>query len=387
MIIHVQRDAIKKAVSSVRKALSKVVIQEERGHLLFKVSGNTMSVQGTNNDLKALCIVGIENDDGVDFDFTTDPKILDKLLSKIDSSCNVRVEFDPQTLVMKVYTTDTGKSFSSLQSFPADKMLTVGDTFGKDRKEYTVDRSVLDFTLNYAKNYLADVKDDQKQYDFVVIDKGIVFAANGSNKMGFVVFKAFENFEVLKIRKTFLPLMISFMGGIEGSTVKIIETDRDTGICSEDGKMFFTSLKSTVEPPNIPKEYIKSEGPYTTINKDDLLKVSERLLVSSGSSTGIEMSLCSTGADAYLELTSIANLKSTERVKCSRVNDPSGDDVKHVLDFRLLKAVLTSFDCDKDIRMHINDDKKFFKVYNGGEVNGQKYILAGIGTYAKIVRQ
>jgi hypothetical protein len=131
-----------------------------------------MSVQGTNNDLKALCTMDVENEDGDDFSFTVDPKIFEKLLSKIDSSCSVRMEFDPQTLVLKVYTTDTGKSFSSLQSFPADKMLTVGDTFEKDRKEYTVDRAVLEFTLNYARNYLADVKDDQKQYDFVVINKG-----------------------------------------------------------------------------------------------------------------------------------------------------------------------------------------------------------------------
>src|SRR4030043_1566701 len=122
----VSKSDFKNAIGLTRKALSKVVIQEERGHLLLKVSGPTMTIQATNNDLKARCSIDVTNPSGEDFSFTADPKILEKLISKVEVQ-DINIEFDKSALTVKVYTTDSKKSFTTLQSFPPDKMLTFDD--------------------------------------------------------------------------------------------------------------------------------------------------------------------------------------------------------------------------------------------------------------------
>jgi hypothetical protein len=386
--IKVPKAELKSAVSAAKKALSKIVIQEERGHLLFEVAGDTLTVLATNNDLKALCKVAVENVSQKDFSFTVDPKILEKLIVKIDTDV-VRMSFNQPDLVLKVFTTDSDKSFSSLQSFPPDRMLTFDTVPSPDRVTHIVDKEVLKFALGYAGSFLAAPKEDQKQFDFVVIDKGIVYAANGSNKMGFIVFKAFEKIENFKIRKSVLSVFKSFAEGLPGDSVVLTETKKSIGIESSDGNMYYSCLKSNTDPTNVPREHIKSEGPYVKIDKNRLIKVLDRLMVSGTtiSTSGVELVVTGQGESACLEINLISSLKVTENFSCERVNDANVESVSHVVDYKIFKSVLGAFTTDKEVRLHINDANRFYKVYNSGEINGNKYILAGIGSYAKVIKQ
>lgn len=388
MDIIVSKPEFKNAISLARRALSSVVIQEERGHLLFDVRGSKMIVQGTNSDIKARCIIDITNDGGEDFSFTADPKILEKLVTKVDVK-DIHVNFDNSSLVVKVYTTDSKNSFGTLQSFPPDKMLTFKEHLKDQRDEYIVNKDALIFALKYTKNFLADKKEDHKQFDFVVIHSGIAYAANGFNKLGLIVFKTFMGIPGMRIRKLVLPLYINFVSGLEGNEVKLFETDKDVGVESMDGTHYFSFLKSTLEAPNIPKEYLKSEGPFTLVDKSKLLKVAERSIVTNNSASmvGIELVLSGAGDDANLQVKLVSKREAIETINCSRQNDDNSDPVSHVVDFRMLKAVLSSFDTKEDVRLHINDASRFFKVYSKGKVNDESYILAGVGAYAKIVSQ
>jgi hypothetical protein len=175
---------------------------------------------------------------------------------------------------------------------------------------------------------------------------------------------------------------------MNGSEIVLLETEKDIGVESVDGTSYFSFLKSTLESPKVPKEHIISENPYTKIDKNRLLKVIERVIISHTSSLGIglELKLTGSGEGACLDVNLLAKNKSLESVNCIRMGD-SDEEISHVVDYKLFKSIVGSFDTDKEIRLHINDHSKFFKIYNSGEVEGQKYILAGIGTYAKIVRQ
>ena len=177
MEIRAQKNVLKNAVSAAKKALSKVVIQEERGHLLCDVVDDTLSFRSTNNDLKARCVIPVENISKENFSFTIDPKIFEKLISKIDID-SIHMSFDPKEFILKVYTTDSEKSFSSLQSFPPDKMLTFDYTTKTNKTVYPVNKGVLLFALNYASKFLAALKDDQKQFDYVIINKGKIGRAS-----------------------------------------------------------------------------------------------------------------------------------------------------------------------------------------------------------------
>lgn len=388
MDIIVPKDEFKNAISLARRALSAVVIQEERGHLLFIVRGPKMIIQGTNNDLKARCTIGITNSSGEDFSFTADPKVLERLVSKVEVN-EINVNFDKSTLVVKVYTTDTNKSFGTLQSFPPEKMLTFEEHLKTERAEYPVKKEALLFALKYAMNFLADKKEDQKQFDFVVIHSGIVYAANGNNKLGLIVFKTFANIPGMKIRKLVLPLYMAFAKGLDGAEIRLIETDKDVGLESIDGRHYFSFLKSTIEAPNIPKEHLKSEGAFTLIDKSKLLKVAERAIItnSSAATVGLELTLSGSGDSSNLEIKLVSNRVAVETISCARMNDEGGEAISHILDFRMLKSVLNSFTSKDDIRFHINDKNRFFKVYSKGDVEGEVYVLAGVGAYAKIVSQ
>lgn len=388
MEITVPKSEFKNAISIARRALSSVVIQEERGHLLFIVQGSNMYIQGTNSDLKARCLIDIVNNSGQDFSFTADPKILERLVAKVEVN-DIILDLDTTTLVLKVYTTDSKNSFGTLQSFPPDKMLTFDDPQNADRTEYVVNKECLIFALEYAKNFLADKKEDQKQFDFVVINSGIVYAANGSNKLGLIVFRTFAQIPGMKIRKLVLPVYLNFVKGVEGNEIKLIDTDKDVGLESMDGKSYFSFLKSTLEATSIPKEYLKSEGAYTLIDKNRLIKVSERLIItnSSASSVGVEFMLSGAGDKANLEVKLVSKRVAVETVSCTRVDDTSSEPVSHVVDFRMLKSILGSFSTDENVRFHINDNSRFFKIYCKGKVGDETYVLAGVGAYAKIVSQ
>lgn len=382
----VSKSDFKNAIGLTRKALSKVVIQEERGHLLFKVNGPTMTIQATNNDLKARCSIDVTNSSGEDFSFTADPKILEKLISKVEVQ-DINIDFDKSALTVRVYTTDSKKSFTTLQSFPPDKMLTFEDPTKRVRTEHTVNKAALVFALEFADNFLAPKKEEQKQYDFVVINKGIVFSSNGTNKMGFVALKTLEPVIDMKIRKLVLPLYVSFVEGISDPEIKLIDTDKDIGIESLDGKFYFSFLKSTLESPQISREFLKSEAPYITLDKSRLLKITDRLLIgnSSSSMVGIEFNLTGDKDTSNLELKLVSTKEAVETIVCTRVGD-TDQLINRVIDSRTLKAVVGSFDTDKDVRLHICDNGKSFKIFNSGDVEGNKYVLAGIGAYARIVK-
>lgn len=386
-MIEVKRELLKNALSLVKKALPKIIIQQERGHILFQVQTDTLILSATNNDLKALTTIPLDKPVNAICSFTVEPKLLEKLLSKMDVEV-VKIEFMPADLTVKVYTADNDKSFSTLQSFPPDRMLTFNEHLEAQKSEYEIDKKVLIFSLDYASCFLAPPKEDLKQYDFVIINKGFVYAGNGSNKMGFIVFKTFEKINNMKIRKVVLPLMRSFIETLEGDKVLLSETEKDISIRSMDGTAYYGFLKSSVDAPQMKTEYVKSEGPYTRIEKNKFIKILDRVAVSATTSTGtgIEVNLSGTGEASFIDLSIVSNLKSIERLPCVRINDT--DEVHHhILDYKIFKTILSSFDSDKEVRLHINDSARFFKIYNNGEINGNKYILAGIGSYSKVLKQ
>jgi len=387
MELKVQRNELKAAVTTTKKALSKVIIQEERSHLLCKVEGSFLKISATNNDLKAQCVLSIENNEGKDFSFTVNPKTFEKLLTKMDAD-QVKIDLNQEDLVLKVYTTEEGSSFTSFQSFPPDKMLTIDDSLKEERKEYEVNRKILASALKYAFKYMAPLKEDQKMFDFITINKGIVFGANGSNKMGFLVFKAFADIKEFKVRKAAAPLLASFVDSLSDDEVKLIETEKNVGVESLDGSAHYSCLKSTVDTPNIPMQHVKSEGPYIKVDKKKLVKVIDRLVATSATATGsgIEISLCGAGETAYLDLNLVSSLKNNERIKVERVNDDDSN-LSHVVEYNLFKNILTSFDSKKEVRLHISGNDKFFKLYESGEISENKYVAVSIGSYSKVVKQ
>jgi DNA polymerase III sliding clamp (beta) subunit (PCNA family) len=388
MRLVISKDLLKEAVAVASKALSKTVIQPERGHLLFIVSDKVMRVSGTNNDLKAQCIIPLISCEK-DISFSADPKILEKLIGKIDYD-NIKIDFEASNLTLKIYTTEDESSFNTVQSFPTDKMLTVGDIEKPMNSSHEVNKEILSRVLSYSWKYLETSKEENKKFDFIIINKGVVFSSNGLNKMGFIVAADFKSVENLKIRKQAVPQFMFVLNKIQDKTVTIGELDNDIVIKTPNGETFFSCLKSTVEAPKINLDYLKKEGPYITINKTELLQKLTRLTVAktATSNYGVEVTLSGAGDSAYLELALLSNLKAKEKILCTRVNDPSTNDITHILDCKLFLTEISSF-VGEDVSLYINEPNAFFRLYGivKDEEKGLKYISVGVGSYSRIIKK
>ena len=388
MKLTVSKELLKDAIAITAKALSKAAIPPERGHLLFIVSDNILRISGTNNDFKAQSIVPlISSTDNISF--TVDPKILEKLIGKIDHD-NLTLEFETSNLTLKVYTSEDESSFNTLQTFPTDKMLTVGSVDKTLGVTHTINRELLLRVLSYSWKYLETSKEDNKKYDFIVINNGVSFSANGLNKMGFLIAGDFKGISNLKIRKQAVPLFIFVLNKIKDKTVIVGELENDIVIKTEDTGVYFSCLKSTIEAPKINLDYLKKEGPYTDINKSELIKKLNRLAVAKTAATGlgIEITLSGAGDTSYLDMALLSNLKAKERIQCKRVNDPSTADVTHILDYKLFLTEISSFLQD-NINLYINESSAFFRVHEviKDEEAGLKYITVGVGSYSRIIKK
>lgn len=383
MEIKVNRGELLKAVAITRRALSKIIIQQERGHLLMSVADGKMRVTGTNNDIKSHYLLDAECAGTSRVSFTCDPKILSNVLSKV-SLPDVTMDYDEENQSLRVFTNEGSSSFAKLQSFPSNMMLTF--EANPNRKEVVVPRNTLLSALKYALRYLSPPKDDGRNFDIVTISKGVLYAANGSNMMGFMVSGAFKPLDDIRLRKAIIPILSMTLDSIEDETVGIIQTQSDVGI--ETSRMYLSALKPAMEPPSVLTQHIKSEGPHTVIERSALTKHLDRLVASHTGPTdaiAVQLTLGGAGDSSYLDL-SLLSSNSIERVPCSRADDPSADEIKHVVDYKVFKAIVGSLEYGDKIRLHVNEQTgKMFKVYDKGTVDKEAFIQVGIGGYVKIV--
>lgn len=344
---------------------------------------------GTNNDTKAaIDLELLENDHPEQYSFTADPRIMDKLITKIEMD-SIVMEFDPEELTIKVYTTENKKSFNTMQSFPITKMLNVDGIDQPLDTEYTVTTEIFRKALVFCQNYL-EMKEENKKYDFVIINKGVVFSSNGLNKMGFFVASEMKPISNLKIRKVVVPTLIYMLGKIDSEQVIVGEQENNVVVHTPDKSVYFGFLKSSVESPKISLDMLKKEGPYTVVNRVELSKKLKRLYSTktSISGSGIELNLSGAGADAQIDLALLANLKARETVACERVDDESPDEQQHILDCKLFENAVNSFVGDT-LNLYINVDSPFFRIYEvvKNEEKDYKYITVGVGSYSRIVKK
>lgn len=382
MEIRVAKKDLQRAVAITRSALSKVIIQQERGHILMSVADGKMKVSGTNNDLKALCILDVTCTGGDRAEFTANPKILANVLNKINL-VEITLSYEEAEQVVKVYTSDGGSSFASLQSFPASMMLTFEPNSAREATD--VSREMIQAALKYSLRYLSAMKDDSSNFDIVTMSRGIMYAANGVNMLGFMVSSAFKPLNDLRLRKVVIPMLASVLGTLEDEVVNVVQTASEIGI--ETPTVYFSALKPAAEPPTVPTDHLKSEGPHTVVDRKLLLSHLDRLAISDTGTMGVigvEVTLGGIGDSAYLDL-SLLSSKSVERVPCQRADDENTESVTHIVDYKIMKSVLGSFEHNDRIRLHINDEGgKSFKAYDKGKINDNSFVTVGIGGYAKL---
>ena len=390
MHLVVNKAAFKNALAIAKRALPAVVVQEERSHILVRTRGDKILVSATNNDFKALCTIPLEESVETEFAFTVEPKTVSKLLTKTKVE-NLKIEVDSDECIARYYTTANGDSFAEAQSFTEDVMLTFDETLGNTEMEVTLKKDAVNNGLNYAKEYLEVPKVEKARYDFIIINKGLIYSANGSNKMGFMVNRDFKDFQDFKIRKLFVPLLLGVMDSLKGEEFEdiiLFETEKDAGIRTVDGSVILSCLKSDASVPEVKRDLAHTKGPYCVIDRKAFIENIDRLgaLEKTGKSFGMQINLKGEGENASIEMNLLSSLKSKEIIPCKRV-DSSDEDVEQIIDNKLIRGILTSFNND-EVRLYINDvNSKMFKIYEKGEINESEYHSFAIGAYSRVLRK
>lgn len=384
MDFSVSKSDLKTAVGLVKKALPKVILSEERGHLLFKFENNKLKISGTNNDLMSFYLMDATHSET--FSFTCDPKSFEKYLSKSESG-DVKGDLDSEKLTLKFYTTADKKSFLTFQSFPTQKMLTFDKSYALPKENQKVlDRNLFLKALKFTSAYLLPPKEEGRNNDYLILHEKVAYGGNGINRRGYFVSNEFANIKNLKIRKLVVPALLSCLDKIEEDKVTIFENSKIVGLEVEN-KFFFGFLKSDIVPPKMPLDFLKKDGPFTRVNKNVLVKRLDRLVVANTSlgRVGIKIKLSGFKTDSKISLSLLDELESTEEISCERINDESGEDLDHIVEYSMLKEMISVFSSGEDIDFYINKPDRAFKIYEVGKVDEEKYIAVGAGSYARVV--
>lgn len=384
MDFSVSKSELKTAVGLVKKSLPKVILSEERGHLLFKFENNKLKVSGTNNDLMSFYLMDATHSEP--FSFTCDPKSFEKYLSKSEAG-DIKGDLDPEKLTLKFYTTVDKKSFLTFQSFPTQKMLTFDKSYGLPKENQKIlDRGLFLKALKFTSAYLLPAKEEGRNNDYLILHEKVAYGGNGINRRGYFVSNEFANIKNLKIRKLVVPALISCLDSLETSKVTIFENTKIVGLEVEN-QFFFGFLKSDIVPPKMPLDFLKKDGPFTRVNKNVLVKRLDRLVVANTSlgRVGIKIKLSGFKTDSKISLSLLDELESTEEITCERMNDESDEEFDHIVEYKMLKEMISVFSSGEDIDFYINKSDRAFKIYEVGRVEQEKYIAVGAGSYARVV--
>lgn len=388
MSITVDKSEFKKGLTVAANALPKKPLQVERGHLICRVKGDRIFFEGTNSDLESQIIINVlENEYTEDISFTLDPSVINKLISKIDYE-KLCIEYDKSELTVKIYTSEDKQSFNTTQSFPVSKMLIIDPLNIEELPKKTIETEVLKKAISFCSAYLDN--EDNRQYDFVIINKGVSFGANGANRMGFFVATELKDLENLKIRKNIISEVKSILSSVTDEKIIIAETDNKTIIISDETKVYFSFLKSTIPTPKMQLDFLKRSGPYTKTKHSDLIKSIQRLLSTRSGinlmSSGINLKLSGAGANSVIELSLMSNLKAKERISCERVDDNSDEDITHIIHANLFQKIIESFKSDI-INLYINTESPSFKICDIVEEDGKKFMNVAVGSFSRVQKK
>jgi hypothetical protein len=206
--------------------------------------------------------------------------------------------------------------------------------------------------------------------------------------MGFFVASELKPIENIKIRKVAVPILIAILKGIDTKHVLIGEQGNNFVVQTPDKSLYFGCLKSSIESPKISLDMLKKGGAYTRVPRVELSKKLKRLFSTKTSvaGSGINITLSGAGENASMTLALLSNLKATETLGCTRVDDDSPDDIKHIVDCKLFQNAVDSFEED-DLMLYNNTNAPFFRIYEVIKEDDTKFITVGVGSYSRVVKQ
>jgi len=355
MQLSTKKEDFKKALNIVSLG-----VEDKEGspqsHAIFRIN-DEMKISSTNGDRIATAICPIQQVSKTDTVFTADPKKLADLVDKSGSEI-IKLDYNSEDKTLKVFVSENENSYVSFASFEPDKLITFDTDLKKLQPLKTMNAALFLTGLKFIRGFLADPKN--RKFSCMFVANGIMYGANGSNRVGAFKNTDLDGIEPLAFRQISLVPIITMINRLDPLNLQIMTTSKIIALFTTDNSMGFGFLKTNEEMPSFPIELSAPKTDNFTITDRTLFSTKlSRLAIAAGNSVGIKMSLSNTG----LELSTIAERSSTEHMACKR---NSGNETKDfIVDYRHFKLVMGLLQTDG---VDVYVDERRCHIFSDGEL-------------------
>lgn len=357
----VKAEELKKAMTVAVLATAESA-ETIRSHALFSVSNGEVSIQST--DENKLAYTTLKPDVSEDTIFTADPKAMLALLSSADVDL-ITMDYDADSRTLNVYASEDTEAYVSFPSHNPDDFLTITDQVQETQEIAGVDSTVLTAGMKFGLGFTS-TDDKNQKFATLYVKEGVLYAANGSSKLGLFKSPDFAPIYALTIRRPSVPSLLNFIDKVGGDKVVIKESPKIVLFLAADGQSGFGFRKPIVEMPKMPATADVPQTDGINVDRQSLLKKINRLSIAM---RGEDASLDMTVQEGTLTIKTVSDRKSVERMPCNRLSGT--EPMSFYMDCALLKATLGQY-WASNIDIYV--------MKNRGVIHSSGEILSGEGS-------
>lgn len=316
MKIKVQKKELKKAMDVASlAAVNKTLIRDS--HALFcPFQDNPLRVYSTDKDRIAVTSCPVLSLEGEPQKFTADPRKITALINSSDSE-TITLEYLPDEFTLKVYVSNTEKSFVSMPCFDPDEMIPFDQEIDKMLEIKTVNAGQLLSAIKFSKGFLPNKEDTN--FSCVYLSKGVLYSSNGFNKVGAYTSEDWKDIETLVLRQAMLDSITQLIDRTDFINISIFSSSKFIGFFSEDKETGFGFLKTTQEMPKFPINLERPDSGGFTVDRNALQKKLHRFQIAEGTEFSVNFTLRGNSEESFLDMRTLNDRASSETMPCVRI--------------------------------------------------------------------
>lgn len=391
-VVEIGRNSLKRALSISRLTLpNKKVSHVAHKMTLINFMGDVVEIWSTDGSKGSSSILK-NTGDHLTEKVLVDPQAVERVLAKSeDKDQPVRFEVDTKKGCLKIFVKSGSKSSVSVKYMQHDRLVPFNPLVISEPEK--IDREKTISGLTFCAGFVPDMNDNMRQADYVVMHKGLIRALNGSSRQGYIIDKSMDSMPRIVAHKKHLECITKVLKAMVSDQVDVSVSDDNLSFFdSIDGESFrLTVLKSDVELIPARKEYMTPEGPYVTIDKNDLIKMVDRIVLSDDTAATEAIPACiRVSAGSASELTMELMNDSTpaiDSIVVQRFGDNNDEEIEVGVDLRSIKIMLKAMGSPDEFRLYICDSKlRYFRMLglsNNG--SGGKRVEIAVCAYGRVV--
>jgi hypothetical protein len=392
MEVTLNRKGLKEAITALKPCLPAKPLTDYESNMAIRVSPGTASLVATDMVQEGVMPLAVVSQSGGSVDIVPDIKKLEKVITKSETEAVV-LSYEEGSGALRV---SSGSGFVDVPTLPALKMgkydfpAAAGDVVGQ------LPATVLGDALSFIECFLPDTITGQLKFEVATLASGMLTAANGWNRRGYFISQSLKLKQEIKFLQRFVATLPKLLRHVTGDLS--VELHERSIVMRADSGFRYSCVRARHETPEPVLAYLKSAGPYLTLDTVKLTKVLDKVVVpdyqAAGAPVGVELVIPpaaegSIDSELLLKLVSSGAMQAQDKFPCKRVSedkDPRGELVEKVVDYRMFKSMVSELRAGAENRVYMSDPaSRFFKFQSKFAIDGHSCLAISVGSYSKKV--